>query len=158
MTSVEKTAKTVEEAIQLALEELGLPRDQVQVEILEQTRSLFGILGSTHARVRVTAQLSLGERAARMLSRMLALMGIEAAPKVVAEDDSEVTIDIEGQELGLLIGKYGQTLAALQHLLGIMANRGEENRKRIILDAEGYRARREESLRHLAIASARRAK
>ena len=158
MTSVEKTARTAQEAIQLALDELGLPCDQVQVEILEESRSLFGILGSTQARVRVTAQISFGERAARTLSRMVALMGIEGAPKVVEEDDSQVTIDIEGQELGLLIGKYGQTLGALQHLLGIMANRGEENRKRIILDAEGYRARREESLRHLALASARRAK
>jgi spoIIIJ-associated protein len=157
MASIEKTARTAEEAIQLALQELGLPRERVEVEILEESRSLLGILGTTQARVRVTSHLSLGEGAAHTLTEMLAHMGVEAKPKVIEEDDSQVVIDIEGTELGLLIGKHGQTLAALQHLLGLMVNRGEENRKRIILDAEGYRARREESLRHLALGAARRA-
>jgi spoIIIJ-associated protein len=100
----------------------------------------------------------IGERAAGMLAEMLRLMGLEATTKVMHEDGEEVVIDIRGPEMGLLIGKHGQTLAAVQHLLGLMANRGLEQRKRIILDAEGYRERREASLRHLALASARRAR
>jgi len=191
MVSVEKTAKTAEEAIQLALAELGLPRDKVQVEILQEARPLFGILGSMQVRVRVsgepepakpepvaepvaapaartvseprtrpapTGEAVIGERASRLLAEMLRLMGLDATTKVMEEDAEQVVIDIRGPELGLLIGKHGQTLAAVQHLLGLMANRGEDQRKRIILDAEGYRERREESLRHLALSSARRAK
>lgn len=158
MVSIEKTAKTAEEAIELALAELGVPRDRVEVEVLEEGRALFGILGSAQARVRVTAETTIGERASQVLAEMLQHMGLEATPEVTEEDDTQAIIDIRGEDLGLLIGKHGQTLAAVQHLVGLMANRGEENRKRIILDAEGYRERREESLRHLAIASARKAK
>jgi len=175
MTSIEKTAKTAEEAIQLALGELGATREQVEVEILAEGRPLFGILGSAQTRVRVTVTSApspppspppaappaagpIGERATRMLSEMMSHMGIQATAEVVEEDDAQVVVDIRGEELGLLIGKHGQTLAAIQHLLGLMVNKGEEYRKRVILDAEGYRRRREESLRHLAIASARRAK
>lgn len=158
MASVEKTARTVDDAVELALAELGVPRERVQVEVLEQGRPLFGILGAAQVRVRVTAQVTVGERAARMLTEMMGHMGIEGTTKVVEEDEAQALIDIQGDELGLLIGKHGQTLAAVQHLLGLMANRGEEQRKRVILDAQGYRERREESLRHLALASARRAK
>jgi spoIIIJ-associated protein len=158
MASIEKTAKTVDEAVQLALAELGVPRDRVEVEVLEEGRPLFGILGSAQVRVRVTAQMTVGERAARMLAEMMQHMGVEATTKVVEEDEAQAVIDIQGEELGLLIGKHGQTLAAIQHLLGLMTNKGEEQRKRIILDAQGYRERREESLRHLALASARKAK
>jgi spoIIIJ-associated protein len=158
MVSIEKTAKTAEEAIQLALAELGVPRERAQVEILEQGRPLFGILGSSQVRVRVTAQPTIGGRAARVLMEMLGYMGIAATAEVIEEDEQQAVIDIRGEELGLLIGKHGQTLAAVQHLLGLMVNKGEETRKRIILDAQGYRERREESLRHLALASARRAK
>jgi len=158
MASVEKTARTVDDAVELALAELGVPRERVQVEVLEEGRPLFGILGAAQVRVRVTAQVTVGERAARMLTEMIGHMGIEGTTKVVEEDEAQALIDIQGDELGLLIGKHGQTLAAVQHLLGLMANRGEEHRKRVILDAQGYRERREESLRHLALASARRAK
>jgi len=158
MASIEKTAKTAEEAIQQALAELGVPRERAKIEILEEGRPLFGILGSAQTRVRVTAEQTLGETAAQLLAQMVSHMGVEATTKVVEEDDAQVVIDIQGEDLGLLIGKHGQTLAAIQHLLGLMVNRGLENRRRIILDAEGYRERREESLRHLAIASARRAK
>ncbi len=178
MQSIEKTAKTAEEAVELALAELGLPRERVEVEILQEARPLFGILGSPHVRVRVTAvavavapepatagepaavglPAAVGERAAQVLADILAHMGVDAKTQVVQEDELQVLLDIQGADLGLLIGKHGQTLGALQHLLGLMVNRGEESRKRIILDAEGYRSRREESLRHLAISSARTAK
>jgi len=158
MVSIEKAAKTAEEAVQLALAELGVSRERVQVEILEEGRALFGILGSSQVRVRVTAQPTIGERAARLLTEMLGCMGIAATAEVIEDDEEQAVIDIRGTELGLLIGKHGQTLAAVQHLVGLMANKGEEQRKRIILDAEGYRERREESLRHLAIASARQAR
>jgi spoIIIJ-associated protein len=158
MRAIEKTAKTAEEAIQQALAELRVPRERAKIEILEEGRPLFGILGSSQARVRVTAEQTIGETAAQLLAQMVSHMGVEATTEVVEEDEVQAVIDIKGEDLGLLIGKHGQTLAAIQHLLGLMINRGLEERKRIILDAEGYRERREESLRHLAIASARKAK
>ncbi len=107
-------------------------------------------------------QLSdLAQRAVEILTRMLELMSMEARPKVVSDDAEAVAIELEGPEdLGLLIGKHGQTLAALQLIVAMMANRTLplEERRRITLDAEGYRARRDHTLEGMAHSAAQRAK
>ena len=109
-----------------------------------------------------SGQLSeLARRAADVLSRILDLMTFDATPKVVADDEEGVCIDIESSEdLGLLIGKHGQTLSALQLIVAMMANRDlpPEERRRVILDAEGYRARRDRTLESMARSAAQRAK
>jgi spoIIIJ-associated protein len=190
MGSVEKTARTVEEAVRLALDELGVSEDQVDVEVLaERGRGLLGILGQIEARVRVTVRTAaeagqaeeaeataapeeeefeqfeekppvatgpVAERARELLNRMLRLLGFRASSQVTGEDEENVYLEITGDdELGLLIGKGGQTLAAFQHLVGLLANRDQPERKRILLDAQGYRARRERSLQALAQNAAR---
>ena len=196
MRSVEKTARTVEEAERLALDELGVSEDQVDVEVLsERGRGLLGIMGQTEARVRVTVRTAaeagqaeeaeataapeeeeaaaeleeeeieekapvatgpVAERARELLNRMLQLLGFRASSQVTGEDEENVYLEITGDdELGLLIGKGGQTLAAFQHLVGLLTNRDRPERKRILLDAQGYRARRERSLQALAQNAAR---
>ena len=88
-------------------------------------------------------------------------MGLNATAEVIEDDAESVSIDIRsGDDIGLLIGKRGQTLAALQLIVAMMVNRGQppENRRRVILDAEGYRARRDRTLQAMARSAAQRAK
>ena len=111
--------------------------------------------------------VELGERSALaqdaldILNQILDRMGLEATAEITEDDAESVSIDIRSHEdIGLLIGKRGQTLAALQLIVAMMANRGQplESRRRIILDAEGYRARRDRTLQAMASSAAQRAK
>jgi len=162
MESIEQTGRTVDAAVEAALTALGVSRDDVDVEVLaEESRGLLGILGTSEARVRVTLKATVASRALDTLKRILKLMGVEADAQITADEPEAVSIEITGsQDLGLLIGKRGQTLAALQLIVAMMANRDQpsEKRKRIVLDAEGYRARRERTVRAMARSAAQRAK
>ena len=162
MESIEQTGRTVDEAVEAGVRALGVSRGEVDVEVLAQeSRGLLGILGSSEARVRVTLKASVASRALEILKHILELMGIEADAEITSDEPEGVSIEITGsQDLGLLIGKRGQTLAALQLIVAMMANRGQEpeRRKRIVLDAEGYRARRERTVQAMAHSAAQRAK
>jgi len=161
MRSIEQSGRNVEEAVQAALKVLGVSRDQVDVEVLaEESRGLLGILGYSEAKVRVTVKAGLAERAAALVTEILGLMGIDGRVEIAREDEEAIHLNIHSSgDLGLLIGKRGQTLAALQLLVAIIANRGQppDQRKRIILDAEGYRERRERALEAMARSAAQRA-
>lgn len=166
--SIEKTGKTVEEARQAALEALGLSEDRVIFEVLEEpTKGFLGFIGGKLAKVRATvleeapkpvaeeaaapsnAALPL-EKAAKFLQQIFAAMHLEVRMEEQDTEDGHV-FNLVGENLGILIGKHGQTLDALQYLANLTANHGlTEERVRIILDVENYRSRREETLRHLA--------
>jgi spoIIIJ-associated protein len=158
--SVEKTARTVEEAVAAALAELGVGREQVEVEVLgEEARSFLGIFGQPQARVRVTVVETVGARARALVESIVRTMRIPATVAVTAEDEETVSLEVSGSsDLGILIGKHGQTLGALQHLAGLISNKRQTPRKRVLVDAEGYRERREKALVNLGLASARKAK
>ena len=162
MRSIEQSGRNVEDAVQAALKALGVSREQVEVEVLaEQSRGLLGILGHSEAKVRVTVKVGVGERAQEVLKEILGYMGVEATLRVVSDDAEGVWLDISGgADIGLLIGKRGQTLAALQLVTAMIANRQQppEERKKVILDAEGYRDRRERALSSMARNAAERAK
>lgn len=162
MRSREESGRTVEDAVQAALKALGVSRDEVDVEVLaEESRGILGILGYSEAKVRVTVKEGLAQRALEILTRVVDLMGIDARGEITGEDAEGVRLELHSStDLGLLIGKRGQTLAALQLLVAMMANRDEppEKRKRVVLDAEGYRARRERALTATARSAADRAK
>ena len=162
MQSIEQSGRTVDEAVQAALKVLGASRDEVEVDVLaEQSRGLLGILGYSEAKVRVTVRPGLAQRALDLLTRVLDLMGIDAQAEISADEAEATHIEIHSSsDLGLLIGKRGQTLAALQLLVAMMANRDQpqDKRKRIVLDAEGYRARRERAVSAMARNAAERAK
>ena len=109
----------------------------------------------------VEERSDLAERAVEILTRVISLMGLEGEVDVTSEDEQSVAINIRSDEdLGLLIGRQGQTLAALQLIVAMMANRGlpPDRRRRIILDAAGYRARRDRTLQGMARSAAQRAK
>lgn len=187
MRGVEASGKTVEEAVGNALAELGVGREAVDVEVLSEGRGgVFGI-GGGQARVRVRLATEDGvvtdepaadagrpehtfsqagpedgledeaAYAARVLDRLLQLMGIEADitirdPETPGDGLGMVkaVFDVEGDDLGILIGRRGSTLAALQYLLNVMVSRELREHISFTIDIEGYRRRRERQLNSLA--------
>ncbi|MCQ2559996.1 MAG: protein jag [Clostridia bacterium] len=150
MQTVEKKAKTKEEAIRIALEELGVKEEQAIIEILEEpSKGFLGILAKP-ALVRVSVEDSLGSRAKAFLNQILEAMEIEAEI-VLNETEDCVNINLNGADLGILIGRRGDTMDALQYLISLAVNRGQEVRKKIFLDIEDYRAKREITLQNLAM-------
>lgn len=143
----------MEEAIQAALEELGAKRDEVEIEVLDEgNRGFLGLWGSKEARVRVIKRDVVGEKAEKaekLLTRLLELMGVEAEVESRREGGTAY-FNIKGEHLGLVIGRRGETLDSVQYLVGLAANKEGGEWLRVIIDAEGYRKRREETLRRLA--------
>jgi len=151
MTSMEMTGKTIEEAVALALSELGVSEDRIDYEVLEApSRGFLGFIGSKLAKVRVTVKpIDPMEVAKDFLDEIFSLMKLEVQIEKVSQQDCTV-FNIRGNDLGILIGKHGQTLDALQYLTNLTANRDADSKVRIILDVEDYRQRRTEALNRLA--------
>lgn len=156
MRSVEKTGRTVEEAIDAALLELGAKMEDVTVEVLsEPSRGFLGILGGKEARVRVTRNRDRGEMAKEFVAGLLSRMGLEVAIEVRPRGDV-LCLDIVGNDMGLLIGRHGDTLRALEFLTNLASGSGGGEIKRILVDVSGYRKRRERELEEMARMMARR--
>lgn len=162
MKSVEKTGKTVDEAIQAALEELGVKREEAKIEVLDEgAKGFLGILGARPARVRVTVDNSLDAKvnaAREFLAGLLERMNVSAEIETEIGEDQLVYMRMSGRRMGVVIGRRGQTLDAIQYLVNLVANKLPGPRARIVLDAEGYRDKRAETLRNLATRLAAKAK
>ncbi|MBD8005580.1 RNA-binding cell elongation regulator Jag/EloR [Bacillus norwichensis] len=151
MRQVTATGSTVEEAVQSALAQLETTEDQVEVNIIDQgKKGLFGLFGSRPVVVEVTAKPGAIESAKQFLQDIVQNMGIEAEMDIVEKDGRNVLFNISGEKMGLLIGKRGQTLNALQYLTQLVANRHSSHYIRVILNPEDYRDRRKETLVRLA--------
>ena len=147
-------AKSVEEALALAAEQLGAPASEIKYTVIAEAKRGFLGLGSTDAEISAY-YIPRGEQAAiDFINTVIADMQLTADVDVRDGKDGELIIDISGEGSGILIGHHGYTLDALQYLLNLAANRREEGEKRdylkVTLDIEGYRAKREETLRALA--------
>jgi len=150
MKFVEKTDKTIAEAISSALRELNTTRDRVEVEVIEEpSRGLFGIFGNKLAKVRVTVKDDPVEKATKFLEKVLDCMKIPAILKTELKG-SNMHIEIVGKDVAILIGRRGQTLDSLQYLVSLVVNSGDSNYVRVVLDTENYRKKREETLIRLA--------
>ncbi|MGL5269352.1 MAG: RNA-binding cell elongation regulator Jag/EloR [Selenomonadaceae bacterium] len=150
---VEKTGKTVEEALVAAMEELDVTEDRISYEVLEEpTKGFLGIIGVKPARIKVTVRDLLPlEKAEVFLREIFRQMKLTLTVEHSEQEDGHV-FNLIGSDLGILIGKHGQTLDALQYLTNLAANKGlAEDKVRIIIDVENYRSRREETLRRLAL-------
>ncbi len=153
MKSLIKNAKSVDEAIALALEELGATEDMVTVEVLEEGKKGFLGLNGKEASVLVTlneTEETPEERAEDFLRHILDSMELSADLSVETGDENTISIDITGDDMGILIGRRGETLSALQYLTSLAVNRHTEEYYRIVLDTENYKKRREETLKRLA--------
>jgi len=148
--SIEKTAKTVQEAVSLALEELNLSEDKVDIEVLDEgNKGIFGIIGNKMAKVRVTVRESKGEKARKILYDLFEKMKVKAEIELEENDDA-VTLNIKGNDIGILIGRRGETLDSIQYLSSLVINKNNDDYKRVIVDVENYRMKREETLINLA--------
>lgn len=151
--SIEKTGKTVQEAIAAALSELNLSEEDVDIEVIEEgTKGIFGIIGSKVARIKATVREENNSRcdiASDFLYTILNNMEVEADISV-SEDDENIVVDINGDDIGIIIGRRGETMDALQYLTSLVVNKGYEDYKRVILNVENYRQKREETLVKLA--------
>lgn len=145
--SIEIKAKTVDEAILNGLSELGLGIDQVDVEILQEGKGFLGLGRS--ALIRLTEKQTLTGDAEQFLNELFSKMGVQATASATEEEKS-IKIDIAGDSTGILIGRRGETLDSLQYLTSLVVNKGTQEYKRITLDTENYRAKREETLVALA--------
>lgn len=167
---LEKSGKTEDEALAAALKELGLDRDDVSVEIVERAKSGFLGIGASPAVVRVEydapdeepveeapavstePKYTEGVKAdtERFLRGLLERMGVKAEIEITDRDNGGILVNLSGPGMGAVIGRRGETLDAIQHLTNYAVNRGSDKRCHISVDAESYRAKREESLVHLA--------
>ena len=199
---IEKTGKTVEEAIQAAVEELGVKESELDIEILETpTKRLFGLFGETPAKIRATVKEiappvvveepaqteeiiqpepttiepvlepspveekeeafdrdKVINTAEDFLHNVFEAMNLEVIIKIEDDVEEGCLIELSGKGLGILIGRRGQALDALQYLLNLAVNRkNADNKVHFILDVEGYRRRREQALIKLAKGVAERA-
>ncbi len=189
---IEATGRSEEAAVQNALEQLGLDRDSVSVEVLERAKNGFLGFGSSPAKVKVTYEVpdevpqktpaastptapvkkeptpsapaptveavpvppakaeELEDRVKDFLTGLLEQMGVQANIVIVPKEENGIFVTLEGSKLGALIGHRGETLDAIQQLTNYAVNRGRTHRVRVHIDAENYRAKREESLKRLA--------
>ena len=148
----EFTGKTVEEAVTAALVEFQVTGDRLEYEVIEkETKGLFG-LGQKDAVIRARKAVEDVEDIARkFLEDVLDAMNVQADLDVfVDEEDKSIEIEIEGDDMGLLIGKRGQTLDSLQYLCSLAVNKKTDDYYRVRLDTENYRYRREVTLKKLA--------
>lgn len=185
--SLEKTGRTEDDAINAALEELGLDRDDVSVEILERAKSGFLGIGASPAKVRVSYEapdeqpvvkevkqpkkadkkpapkkekkekkpVPADENAEyaeirKFLTGLFEHMGVEADIEIGPRAGGGVDVKLSGDKMGSIIGRRGETLDAIQHLTNYSINHGSDKRMHINVDAESYRAKREDSLNRLA--------
>ena len=151
MKNIEMMGKNVEDAINNALMQLKVTRDKVKVETLDEgSRGFLNIIGVKPAKIRVTVKRDSLNEAKTFLTEVLQSMNMEAEVNLKYEDN-EIKIELIGPNMGLLIGYRGETLDSLQYLISLVVNKNhDEEYKRVTLDTENYRAKREETLKRLA--------
>lgn len=153
MKSVIKSAKTVEEAVDIALKELGLEREDVSIEVLEEpSKRFFGLMGTTPAKVKVVGDKELEYLAESFLSELLEKMDI-VGDLHVSRNKNDLFVKVDGissTDKGILIGKRGSTLDSIQYLLSLSLNKNRDKYVKVTLDIEDYREKREQTLVELA--------
>lgn len=151
MKYIEKQAKTVEDAITEALVEMGTTSDNVTVEVIQKGPSgLMKLFSKKVAIVRVYKKVSIEQVAEDFLNDVFDKMKMNVTIKIVLDNSKNMSIDLSGVSMGVLIGKRGQTLDSLQYLVSLVVNREADSYVRIKLDTENYRARRKETLENLS--------
>lgn len=174
MKTVEASGRTLEEAVATAAQEMGISADGVEYEIVEEGTKGFLGLGQMPTTIKAWVKEGYEpavkveevpvevvsdeeeesgftgendmfvEETIRIVRDILKAMEVDAKPLLKSADDEEVTVNIVGDDVAILIGKHGQTLDALQYIVGLAVAKYSDTRKRLILDAEGYRARHQE--------------
>jgi len=160
MREIETSGRSVEEVVEKALAALGVKKGNAEIVVLsEPSQGFLGLIGSKEARVRVSVKYEPVEYLHHFLQELLEKMGLGDNKIQVREEEEYFQVEISGRKSGVLIGRRGRTLNDLQYLLNTILKRQFQGlKKRVVLDVGNYRARREETLRHLALGVARKVK
>ena len=151
MDFVKYSAKTVNDAITQAALALGVSSEQLEIEVIDEGSNGFLGIGSRLAVIQAKKKFSLEGTAVDFLKDVFRTMTIEVEIDVVYDaDEKTMDIDLKGDDMGILIGKRGQTLDSLQYLTSLVVNKYTEDYIRVKLDIENYRERRKETLETLA--------
>ena len=149
MEYIEVSAKTVDEALTEASIRLGIPSNKLEHEVIEKGSAGFLGIGSRNAVIKAWKKFSIEDATKEFLSSVFKAMNLEVEVKV-NEEEKAVDVDLEGDDMGVLIGKRGQTLDSLQYLTNLAINKGSEEYYKVKVDTEDYRKRRKETLENLA--------
>ncbi len=150
MSWVEASGTTIEEARQEALELLGAASEEVELEILDSgSKGFLGIIGNKLARVRARLKPAPAQVIKEFLTQVVQAIGLDVSFQVKPEEE-RWRVEFEGRDVRILIGRRGETLNSLQLITSLAVNRCLDDKVRLIMDAEGYRDRREETLQRLA--------
>lgn len=154
MEYIEIAAKTVSEAITEACQKLGVTSDRLDYQIVDEGSAGFLRIGSKPAIIKAAVkneEISVEDKAKKFLNDVFAAMNMTVVVNVKYDETSEeMDIDLSGDDMGVLIGKRGQTLDSLQYLVSLVVNKEVENYIRVKIDTENYRERRKETLENLA--------
>lgn len=160
MEKIEVTGKTVEEALTNALLKLETTSDKVEYEVLEKGSSgILGIFNSKPAKILIWKKATMEDNVRDFLNDIFGAMKMEVKIDITIDNEEDtVNINLSGEDMGVLIGKRGQTLDSLQYLVSLVANKESEKYFRVKLDTENYRERRKETLESLAFNLAKKVK
>ena len=151
MDMITVSAKTVDEAVTKALIELKTTSDKLEYEVVEKGSTGFLGLGAKPAVIRAKKKETVADRAIEFLTQIFDAMGMDVSIKAeYNEEEQELSLELEGGDMGILIGKRGQTLDSLQYLVSLIVNKETDGYLRVKLDTENYRERRKETLETLA--------
>jgi len=154
---VEKVAKSVDEAVELALNELQVSKEDVDIEVLEEgTKAVLGLFGGKEAKVLVTVKFSETDIIREFIDEIVKAVGCEATVETFDTDEG-IEVEINGEEVGCLIGRHGDTLNAIQYLANLIVNQNSEEYVRVTVDVENYKKARKEKLIAIANKAAERA-
>ena len=150
MEEIRKSAKTVDDAIAAALADLGAAREEVDITVIDEgSKGFLGMFGSKDAVVLVKKNFNPEKEAETFLKEVFLSMGLIVKIKT-EQKDKHLYIDLTGDDMGILIGKRGQTLDALQYLVNLVVNKKSPYYISVMLDTENYRQRRKETIENLA--------
>ena len=157
MKSIEVEGKNIEDALEKELNELNTTKEKINFEIIDPgSKGLFNVIGFKPARIRVSMKYDYIEEARKFIANILKCVGLTAEISITEKDDA-ININLYGKKMGLIIGYRGETLDSIQYLLSLVVNKSHDiPHKKVILDTENYRSKREETLKGVAIKSANR--
>ena len=157
MKVIEVEGKSIDEAVKKAADSLGIHYSKIResdIEVLDEGKSgIFGFGVSRSAKIRVTYTIEMSdssEGARGIVKTILEKMGIDAVIRNVNESENKIYIELESENSGLIIGKKGKTLEALQFIVNMMVNATARAEKKVIIDIESYRAKRERALHKMS--------
>ena len=151
MEYIEVSAKNVDDAITQATIQLGITSDQLEYEVLDKGSTGFLGIGSKNAVIKARKKFSVEENVIEFLSSVFHAMKMEVEVVVsVNEEEHSIDVDLKGEDMGILIGKRGQTLDSLQYLTNLSVSKNSDDYYKVKIDTENYRERRKETLENLA--------